>query len=82
VNLVVAFAAVGIITALAFRMGLLATAACFFATNTLSNVPWTFDSNAWYFAPSAATFIILAALCTFAGYAATASGEPDVRTMR
>ncbi|MEO8520093.1 MAG: protein kinase [Acidobacteriota bacterium] len=70
VNVTTAFIVVGIIATLAVRMGLLATAACFFASYALSNTPWTFDPGAWYFPESALSFAVVAGLAMFAGYAA------------
>lgn len=76
VNVITAFVVVGIIAALAVRMGLLATAACFFASYALSATPWTFDPGAWYFPESAFAFAVLAGLAVFAGYAARTRANP------
>jgi serine/threonine-protein kinase len=70
VNVTVALMAVGAIATLAVRMGLLATAACFFASDAIAATPWTFDTSAWYFTPAAFAFAVLAAVAVFAGYAA------------
>jgi hypothetical protein len=77
INVAVALMVTGIIAALAVRMGLLATAACFFASFALSATPWTFDTGAWYFPPAALAFAILAALAIFAGYAARTDTASD-----
>ena len=70
VNVAVAFLMVGTIAMLAVRMGLLATAACFFVNTAIGSTPWTFDTSAWYFPPAALAFAVVAALALFAGYAA------------
>ncbi|HMF61623.1 MAG TPA: serine/threonine-protein kinase [Vicinamibacterales bacterium] len=70
VNVALTFLWVGTIAMLAVRMGLLATAACFFANAAIGSTPWTFDTSAWYFTPAAVAFGVVAALALFAGYAA------------
>ncbi|MEN3338162.1 MAG: eukaryotic-like serine/threonine-protein kinase [Acidobacteriota bacterium] len=78
-NVCIALVVAAVIAALAVRMGLLATAACFVASFALGATPWTFDLSAWYFPPAALAFAILAALAGFAGYAARTGTVPPVR---
>jgi hypothetical protein len=70
INVAVALLMVGTIATLAVRMGLLATAACFFVSTAIGATPWTFDTSAWYFTPAAVAFGVVAALALFASYAA------------
>ena len=77
INVAVALMVAGIIAALAVRMGLLATAACFFASFAISATPWTLDTGTWYSPPAALAFAILAALAIFAGYAARTDTASD-----
>ena len=51
VNVAVALIVASVLAALAVRMGLLATAACFVASFALGTTPWTFDPSAWYCRP-------------------------------
>jgi hypothetical protein len=78
-NLAVALVVASLLAALAVRMGLLATAACFVASFALGATPWTFDPSAWYFPPAALAFAILAGLAAFAGYAARTGTVPQIR---
>ena len=79
VNVAVALIVASVLAALAVRMGLLATAACFVASFALGTTPWTFDPSAWYFPPAALAFAILASLAAFAGYAARTETVPPMR---
>ena len=80
INVVVAVLVVGVLTAVAIRGGLLATAACFLATFVISATPWTFDTAAWYFPASSVVLAGLCGLAAFAGYAA--SGKTRVAPER
>lgn len=77
-NIAIALIVAAVIAALAVRMGLLATAACFVASFALGATPWTFDPSAWYFPPAALAFAMLAGLAGFAGYAARTGTVPPV----
>jgi len=70
INLALAFIAVGLITVLAIRVGLLATVLAFATSFALTATPWTFDTSAWYFQESALAFLVLAGLTVGAAYAA------------
>ena len=70
INFAIAFIVVGIITALAIHVGLLATVLSFCATFALTATPWTFNTSAWYFPPSAFAFLVMAGITAFAAYAA------------
>jgi protein kinase-like protein len=74
VNVTITLIVVGIIITLAVRLGLLATAALFFASYAVSATPWTFDPGAWYFPPAALAFAVLTGIAIFAGYAARTGG--------
>jgi serine/threonine-protein kinase len=84
INILVAFAVVATLTIVALRVGLLATAAGFLSSFVLSATPWTFDSTAWYFAPSMTALLFLGGLAVFCGYAAgapaAASGSDKARS--
>jgi hypothetical protein len=74
INVATAVVVVGILTVVAVRIGLLATTACFLATSVISAMPWTFDTSAWYFPPSAVALTLISGLAVFAGYATAAAG--------
>jgi hypothetical protein len=78
-NIAIALIVAAVVAALAVRMGLLATAACFVSSFALGATPWTFDPSAWYFPPAALAFTILAGLAAFAGYAARTGTVASVR---
>jgi hypothetical protein len=79
VNVAVAFLIFGTIATVAVRLGLLATAACFFVSAAIDSTTWTFNTSAWYFPAAALAFAVVAALALFAGYAARTQ-EPERAT--
>lgn len=79
VNVALAFLVWGIVATVAVRLGLLATAACFFVGVAIDSTPWTFNTSAWYFPAAALAFAVVAALALFAGYAARTQ-EPERAT--
>jgi hypothetical protein len=76
VNVVSAFIVVGAIVVVAIQAGLLAAAATLFFTNFFTAMPWSLDSNAWYFPQSAVALAVVVAIVGTAGYATSAVG-PD-----
>jgi len=78
-NLTSAFLVVGLIIALAIHAGLLAAAVALCTTNLISAVPWTLNSNAWYFPQSALVLGALALLAAFGGYAMLSGGADAPR---
>jgi serine/threonine-protein kinase len=68
INFAVAVAVVSVLAVVAIRVGLLATAASFLASFVISATPWTFDTGAWYFPPSAAALVFICGLAVFCGY--------------
>ena len=69
INFAIAVCVAAVLAAVAIRVGLLATAACFLSGFVLSATPWTFDSTTWYFAPSTAALLFICGLAAFSGYA-------------
>ncbi len=82
INFTVALTVFAVLASVATRIGLLATSAAFLASFVISETPWTFDSNAWYFAPSTTALLFLLSLAGFCGYAAQEHQHTSRRDVR
>ena len=82
INFTVALTVFAVLASVATRIGLLATSAAFLASFVIAETPWTFDSNAWYFAPSTTALLFLLGLAGFCGYAAQDHQHTSRRDVR
>jgi hypothetical protein len=78
----VALAAVSLLILVAIRFGLLATAAAFLATNWMTGVPWTLDTDRWDFPLSLLAFLFVAGLAVFGAWAARTPQSPGALRAR
>jgi serine/threonine-protein kinase len=63
---------IGVVSVLMLRVGLLATAVCFFFHERLRDFPITLDTSAWYWTTSAVVLLLLVAIVAYALWIATA----------